>query len=83
VTTPAKPGRRYREYDYVKLSAPVRCPKRGADYNNFTGEHFRFFVEDGFFCIEYIATGKVIDTAPANVVDAPRKLVKPSAEAQA
>ncbi len=71
--TPAAKQRRYRDYAWVVLVTPIKCPLRGVTADNFPAKNFAFFVEDGFFCIECKANGIVVETAPANIREARRK----------
>lgn len=69
-----KPKRRYRDYSWVALQSPIRCPKRNTSQADFDGKQFAFFVEDGMFCIE--VRGKpdlVTDVSPAQIREARRK----------
>lgn len=69
-----KSKRRYRAYDWIVLNATIKCPKRGTSADNFPASDFAFFVEDGFFCIEHIASGAVVDVSPSQIREARRAL---------
>lgn len=70
---PAPKGRRYRDYSWVVLASPVKCPMRNVTADNFPGTAFLFFFEDGLFCVECRRNGIVFETAPGNLREARRK----------
>lgn len=68
--------RRYRDYEWVALIAPIRCPKRNTSQADFDAKTFAFFVEDGMFCLEVIAEclqkGRIVEVPPAQIREARR-----------
>lgn len=60
-----------RKYlDHIKevtLMAPIPSPLDGVGREGFGHQHFRFFVEAGFFCIESKKTGRIEDVPPSMI----------------
>jgi hypothetical protein len=60
--------RKYLEHiKEVTLMAAIPSPVDGILREGYGHQHFRFFVEAGFFCIESRKTGRVEDVPPSMI----------------
>ncbi len=60
-------GRRYLEIRELSLMAPIPSPKDAIQREGYGYQHFKFFVEAGFICIECRATGRIEEVPPSMI----------------